>query len=55
MAGDLSVDGRNGGEHFGIAEESGFVKARLPFMDKVDQPARAVDERHPDFGADLVR
>ena len=39
----------------GIVEQGVLVEFRLELVDEVDQPARAVDEGHPDLGLDLVR
>ncbi len=52
---DSRVDTGDGGQHLGIVQQRGFLERGLELVHEINQPARAVNERHPDFRAHLLR
>ena len=51
---NLLIDLRNTAEQFRIVEQRRFLNSRFELVHKLDQPSRAVDQRHPDLGTDLL-
>ena len=43
------------GQHLLVGQQAGLDERRLELVDEVDEPARAADQRHPDFGLHLLR